>query len=110
MNANKDANVILKNSSGNIKNSGVIATGDKVIVTVGNETKEYEVVIYGDVNGDGNLDSIDFAMIKKSLLNQMTLSNSKREAADINKDGLIDSIDFAYLKKYLLGNKSIIKQ
>lgn len=108
--ANPEAVVELKNSNDEAKNDGIVATGDKVIITVGEETKVYEIVIYGDVNGDGNLDSIDFAMIKKILLKQYNPTAINNEAADISKDGNIDSIDFAYLKKYLLGNRDIIKQ
>lgn len=110
MNANKDAVVTLKNSSGEDKNKGVIATGDVVSVTSGTETKEYQVIIYGDINGNGEIDNIDFIRIKKHLLNTITLSGSYKEAADVNKNGEIDNIDFIRIKKYLLGDNTVIIQ
>ena len=110
LNANKNAVVEMYDSSNNPKESGIVCTGDKVKVTVDTDVKEYEIVIYGDINGDGSIDSIDFATLKKNLLNQLTLSGFKQEASDVNKDGFIDSIDFAIIKKYLLGNSSIIEQ
>ena len=110
LNANKNATVTLKNSSSKDKNSGTIATGDKVTVTVGNETKTYEIVIYGDVNGDGKIDNIDFIRTKKYLLNSITLSGPYKEATDASKDGKIDNVDFIRLKKYLLGDKTKIIQ
>ena len=103
MNANKDANVILKNSSGNIKNNGVIATGDKVVVTVGNETKEYEVVIYGDVNGDGKISAVDYVRIKNNIMGKASLYDVYREAADVDKNGKISAVDYVRIKNNIMG-------
>lgn len=110
VNENSNSIVLLKDSAGNEKNSGVLATGDKVIITIDEETKEYEVVIYGDVSGDGNIDALDFIRIKKYMLSQINLTNSNYEAADISKDGNIDALDFIKIKKYMLGTNSSIEQ
>ena len=56
------------------KNNGVVATGDKVTVTVGSETKTYEVVIYGDPSGDGKISPSDYAMIKDTYLGKISIS------------------------------------
>lgn len=108
--ANKDAIVELKNSNDELKEDGVVATGDKIIITVGEETKTYEVVIYGDISGDGVINNIDFIRLKKNLLNTLALSGPYREAADISKEGTVNNIDFIRLKKYLLGDTTIIVQ
>ncbi len=55
----------------------------------------------GDCNGDGSVDSIDLATMKKYLLTQDSTS-IKIKNADMNSDGNIDAIDFALLKKALL--------
>ena len=107
MNANKDANVTIKNSSGNIKSSGVIATGDKVIVTVGNETKEYEVVIYGDVTGDGNILANDYLKIKNTIMGTATLSGAYEEAAKVNRGNKILASDYLRIKNYIMDQASI---
>ena len=59
--------------------------------------KTYYIVIYGDVNGDGNIDSID-AGIMVDHENYMTVWDPVTDAAlykaaDLNGDGNVDSID-----------------
>ncbi len=57
--------------------------------------------VKGDINSDGNIDAIDFAILKMYLLDStvsITIENS-----DLNSDGEINAIDFALMKKYLLG-------
>ncbi len=54
----------------------------------------------GDLNSDGNIDAIDYALLKKYLLDDTAVIN--KQAADMNADGNIDAIDFALLKKALL--------
>ena len=107
LNANKDAIIKLTDNSGNEKNSGKLATGDKVSVTVGSETKEYEVVIYGDANGDGEINAIDYVRIRKYIMNTANLSGSYSFAADVNKDGNIDAIDYVRIRKYIMNTASI---
>ena len=55
----------------------------------------------GDCNGDGSVDAIDLATMKKYLLTQ-DAANIQLRSADMNTDGNIDAIDFALLKKALL--------
>lgn len=60
-------------------------------------------ILYGDLNGDGNANSLDFAMFRMVLLGATQLSDSQRQAADLNVDGSINSLDFAFLRQFLLG-------
>jgi hypothetical protein len=55
----------------------------------------------GDLNSDGQIDVMDFALLKKHLLGIQTLSNTK--VADLDASGTVDVLDFSLLKKYLLG-------
>ncbi|NLL04669.1 MAG: cellulase family glycosylhydrolase [Clostridiaceae bacterium] len=61
--------------------------------------------IYGDIDGEGNVNSLDFAYLRQFLLSIITefpnLNSSS--AADVNGDGSIDSLDFGYMRRYLLG-------
>lgn len=59
------------------------------------------VLYYGDVNEDGVLDAIDFALLKSFLLGKGTLQNMA--IADVNNDGNIDALDITNLKMILLG-------
>ncbi|QNU67298.1 cellulase family glycosylhydrolase [Ruminiclostridium herbifermentans] len=60
------------------------------------------IVNIGDVNEDGTIDAIDFAVLKQHLLGITVKINLKN--ADMNDDGSIDAIDFAKLKVLLLNN------
>lgn len=61
--------------------------------------------LIGDVNGDDNINSIDFAYMRKYLLDSkqsFPISNGLW-AADTDGNGTFNSIDFAYMRKFLLG-------
>jgi arabinoxylan arabinofuranohydrolase len=54
----------------------------------------------GDVNSDGKVDSVDYALLKRYLLDNSTKINTKN--SDMNSDGIINSNDSAALKRTLL--------
>jgi DUF1680 family protein len=56
---------------------------------------------FGDINNDGTVDTIDFALLKQYLLGKTVDINE--EMADLDGDKSITAMDFAVLKKYLLG-------
>ncbi|WP_010243045.1 carbohydrate-binding protein [Acetivibrio cellulolyticus] len=58
--------------------------------------------IKGDLNGDGNVNSIDFALLRLHLLGTTPLTGSNLSNADVNSDGNTNSIDFAFMRQYLL--------
>jgi len=58
----------------------------------------------GDINSDGNVDSLDFALYRRYLLGSYKISDTI--TADLNGDGSADSIDFALFRKFLLGKIS----
>ncbi|WP_010243028.1 family 43 glycosylhydrolase [Acetivibrio cellulolyticus] len=59
--------------------------------------------IKGDLNGDGNINSIDFAALRLHLLGNAPLTGTSLSNADVNGDGNTNSIDFALMRQYLLG-------
>ncbi|AEV68200.1 glycoside hydrolase family 44 protein [Acetivibrio clariflavus] len=64
------------------------------------DTTEPEVLV-GDVNKDGDINVIDYALMKKYVLGM--LDEIDVAAADINVDGEVNSIDCSLMKAYLLG-------
>lgn len=61
--------------------------------------------ILGDINGDGNTDSLDFGLLRSYLLGYRHIFEYDYgiEAADVNRDGEVNALDLALYKKYILG-------
>lgn len=89
------------------KTTGIVVTGDKVTVSSNGNTKVVEIVIYGDINGDGVINTLDLLNVKKSILKQFNLSGSYKQSADVNKDGTINTLDLLYVKKHILKKANI---
>ena len=102
INAKSNAIVTLLDKNGSIKNSGVVATGDKVKIKLPRETKVYEIVIYGDVNGDGKIKASDYVNIKNHIMDISYLSGVYKVASDVNKDGQIKASDYVNIKNYIM--------
>ncbi|HOQ37539.1 MAG TPA: carbohydrate-binding protein [Acetivibrio sp.] len=56
----------------------------------------------GDVNGDGEIDSLDISVLKRHILRKATLTGENLANADTNGDGSVDSNDLTLLKRYVL--------
>lgn len=64
----------------------------------------------GDVNNDGNKNSIDFGYMRKYLLGLITefpAGEVGLEAADIDGNGNVNSIDFAHMRNFLIGKGTL---
>lgn len=100
--------------SNNIISSDAIVTvtpksgktlGTDTVVTVTyptSETVKYNVVIFGDVNGDGVYDGKDAVIVDcvvNGLLPYSALSQAQAAAADCNHDGVIDALDVDILQQ-----------
>ncbi len=97
------------NSDGRTVNTGVVGSDNRVIITdnSGKKLREYICVIYGDVNGDGNVSLIDMVYIKRDILGINKLSGTKVIAANTNKKDGIGLIDMVYIKRQILGISTI---
>ena len=96
---------LLNSSGGERSADDTVATGDKLVVYKkdGSTYAQYDVVIYGDVNGDGTIDLMDFVAIKRAILNVSQPEGVRFKAADIIHDGVIDLMDFVAIKRHILG-------
>ena len=76
-------------------------------VSIGNANAVITVanIIYGDSNGDGKINTVDLAMLRKYLANKDPATGestvSVGAGADVNGDGKINTVDLAMLRKYL---------
>lgn len=93
-------------------NNGTIATGNKVVIYDRNNQviDQFTIIIYGDINGDGNIDIYDLIYMRQDILGIKSLEGPYRQAADTNRgnDG-INIYDMIYLRKHLL-NIEYIRQ
>lgn len=62
----------------------------------------YGYFIRGDVNGDGDLDPNDYALLKRAVLKTYDLKEAEKERADMNSDGKITARDYQLLKRKIL--------
>ncbi len=66
------------------------------------------VILYGDVNGDGLIDSVDYdAMFNETLFGEAIEGDLFRIAGDIYHDGVIDGFDMSVLDLQIMGAKLI---
>ena len=59
--------------------------------------------LQGDANGDGKINTVDYAVIKRAVLGRYELSDGQFAAADVNYDGKVNVLDYAIVKRVVLG-------
>ena len=73
-----------------------------------NEVMEYIFLYYGDVNGDGKINSIDLLVLQRHILEIEKLEGVKLKAGNINKDGKKPtSRDLLLIQRHILGLQKI---
>ena len=87
--------------------SDKVATGDTVILEKGSQKVTYQVVIYGDVNGDGNIWPTDYVQVKNHIKGTIKLEGAFKEAADVNHDSNIWPTDYVQVKNHIKGISQI---
>ncbi|MBE6154855.1 MAG: hypothetical protein E7163_04720 [Firmicutes bacterium] len=102
-----NSSVIIKNSKDEeVSNDTKIGTGYKITIK-GSTEETFEVVIYGDVSGDGNIGPLDLLLVRRELLKTENLSGSYELAADPNKDNNITALDLLLVQRHILKAESI---
>ena len=100
---------VIKNAKGEILSEGKITTGTSVVLQdkSGLPVIEYQVVIRGDVSGDGKINSADALGIQRHIVESRVMEGAYLEAADINQDGRVNSLDVLYVQKHIVGSYTI---
>ena len=87
-----------------------IGTGTQLILKDANQNEVYKYVfiIYGDVNGDGLINSLDVLVLQKHILEIKEITGIYKKAANISKNGrLPNSLDVLKVQKHILETKFI---
>lgn len=88
--------------------TGAVGTGSKLAVFVnGQSIREYELVVYGDLNGDGKVSNVDVVLMQRHILGITPQSGAYYEAANVNKDGAVSNVDVVITQRHILGLSSI---
>lgn len=99
-----NGSVKVYNSDGKEVTDGIVGTDTKIVVELSDKKSEYAIVVCGDTNGDGLINSADLLKIVKYLKNGGEIN---KNAADVNKDNDINSADLLKIVKYLKGTGEI---
>lgn len=95
----------LQAKDGNVSfNTAHIGTGT---IATFKDGSQYTVMIYGDITGDGVINSADLLRLRKHLLGTDPLSGAYADASNIAIDNQINSADLLRLRQYLLGTANI---
>lgn len=101
------------NSRGELLNdTDKIGTDSKLVLkdSDGNEIYKYTFIIYGDVNGDGLIDSLDVLVLQRHILETKPLIGVFLKSGNISKNGeLPNSLDVLKIQRHILETKLIVQ-
>lgn len=102
--SSKGEQILIQKEDGTTQ-TGAVGTGNKVLlVDEKGETKAvYAVIIYGDVNGDGNIYATDYRIIKNQIMgDKQLLFDLYAKAADVDRDGNVYATDYRQIKNHIM--------
>ena len=104
--------VEIYNSKGSkISGNELVGTGS-VIKVLNNKdlVMEYNVIMYGDVNGDGKINSVDLLVLQRHILEIEKFSGVFLKAGNIRKNGRNpSSVDLLLIQRHILGLQNIVQ-
>ncbi len=80
-----------------------VTTTEEPAATTTATTAAGDAILYGDVNGDNDVNILDVLTLNKNLLAGEPLSEGARQAADVNGSGAPDASDALAILKYTIG-------
>ncbi len=109
LSAHLEATVVTQN-----KEQKYIGTNTKVQIKEkghGIVLEEYVCLVYGDINGDGKISSLDYTLIKNDIMDVKKITDKNMLiTADINSDGKISSLDYTLIKNDIMDVKKITQR
>ena len=95
-----------------MQQNDLVGTGSKVQVFIQNSQEvlacEYQIIIYGDIDGNGKINSVDLLKLQRNILEIEELDFIAQKAGNINKNGKKPtSLDLLLIQRHILGIKFI---
>ena len=89
----------LLNSSNEEINEGVVVSGTKINI----DGKEYTIIVPGDANLDGSINSLDYVRVKNHITGYKRIdADVVMKSADANLDGDVNSLDYVRIKNTIM--------
>ena len=98
-----DGTKAVYNAKGETVTEGLVGTG----YTLKTRNFTIPIVIYGDVDGDGEVTAKDLLYVRRHILGIVTLKDSMAVAADVKDADGINAVDMLYIRRQLLGISQI---
>ncbi len=108
INTNYSIEIYNKNDE-KIEGKSLVGTGSKIKILDGqNPIIEYEVLLYGDVNGDGKINSIDLLVLQRHILEIEKLGSIYVKAGNVRKNNKNpSSVDCLLIQRHILGIQNL---
>lgn len=94
---------------GKLKQSGIIATGDRIVILNDDGSKFVDAiaVVKGDVDGDGKVSSTDYIRIRLAVLKKTELKGASLYAGIVSGGSTITSKDYIKIRLYIIGKGTL---
>ena len=102
---------IVNNKNEVLTETDIVGTGSKIRIKENrNILREYTILIYGDVNGDGKINSVDLLVLERHILEMEKMEGIYLKAANTRKNGKKPtSVDLLLIQRHIL-EMQIIEQ
>lgn len=107
-NINSKAEVTICDKNGKPITDGKIGTGSTITIKDASGTMIYNFILFGDANGDGNINALDLLYVKKHILKTEPLTGVYEKAATL-ANNKVDALSLLAIKKHIL-KIDLIKQ
>lgn len=94
--------LLVVTAKGAEKKEDPVCTGNfvRTVYDDGRSFMDLPIVIYGDINGDGNIGNDDITTLRSHLMHAQVLFGAYLSAADVNHDDEVNGHDLLQLLKY----------
>ena len=105
--------VEIYNSDGEkIEGNSLVGTGSTIKILDNNDNNalviEYNIILYGDVNGDGKINSIDLLVLQRHILEIKKLDGVFVKAGNVRKNNKNpSSVDCLLIQRHILGLQNL---
>ncbi len=92
-----------------LSDTDIVGTGSKILVKEnGAILREYTIIVYGDSNGDGKINSVDLLVLQRHILEMQKLDSIFMKASNVRKtSSKPSSVDLLLIQRHILGYQEI---